>query len=86
MPRYPVLPAAHDALLEDLLENAERAAGGSPAPPPPLPRMLRVANAVEGGLIRLRRNPLGSIVPGTLGGDRRPARGLGARLALAGRE
>jgi hypothetical protein len=32
--------------------------GGSPAPRPPLPRLLRVADAVEGGLIRLRRNPL----------------------------
>jgi Protein of unknown function (DUF3995) len=66
MPVYPVLLAAHDALLEDLLDNAERAAGGSPAPPPPLPPVLRVANAVEGGVIRLRRNPLGWIVPGTL--------------------
>jgi hypothetical protein len=58
MPLYPVLLAAHDALVEDLLDNAERAAGGSPAPPPPLPRLLRVANAVEGGLLRLRRAPL----------------------------
>jgi hypothetical protein len=61
-----VLLAAHDALLEDLLDNAERAAGGSPAPRPPLPRLLRVADAVEGAVIRLRRDPLASIVPGTL--------------------
>ena len=64
MPLHPVLRAAHDALLEDLLDNAERAAGGSPAPPPLLP--VRIANAVEGGVIRLRRDPLGWIVPGTL--------------------
>ena len=63
LPLSPVLRAAHDALLEDLLDNAERAAGGCPAPPPPLPRRLRVANAVEGGVIRLRRNPLGWLVP-----------------------
>ena len=66
MPVYPVLRVAHDALLEDLLDNAERAAGGSPAPPPALPRLVRLANAVEGGVIRLRRNLLGWIVPGTL--------------------
>jgi Protein of unknown function (DUF3995) len=66
LPLYPVLLAAHDALLEDLLDNAERAAGGSPAPPPPLPRLIRVADAVEGGVIKLRRDPLGWIVPGTL--------------------
>jgi uncharacterized protein YndB with AHSA1/START domain len=66
LPLYPVLRAAHDAQIEDLLDNAERAAGGSPAPPPPLPRLLPVANAVEGGVIPLRRNALGWIVPGTL--------------------
>jgi hypothetical protein len=66
LPLYPVLLAAHDALIEDLLDNAERAAGGSPAPPPPLPRLLRVADAVERGIIALRRDPLGWIVPGTL--------------------
>jgi uncharacterized protein YndB with AHSA1/START domain len=58
-----VLRAAHDALLEDLLDNAERATGGSPAPPPPLPRPIRIANAVEGGVIRLRRR-----VPGGTSG------------------
>jgi hypothetical protein len=58
LPVHRVLLAAHDALLEDLLDNAERATGGSPAPRPPLPRLLRIADAVEGGLIRLRRNPL----------------------------
>jgi hypothetical protein len=56
-----VLRAAHDALLEDLLDNAERAAGGNPAPPAPLPLAIRIANAVEGGVIRLRRKPLGGI-------------------------
>jgi hypothetical protein len=61
-----LLLVAHDTLLEDLLDNAERAAGGSPAPRPPLPRLLRVADAVEGGVIRLRRNPLAWIVPGAL--------------------
>jgi hypothetical protein len=66
LPMHRVLLAAHDALIEDLLDNAERATGGSPAPPPPLPRLLRVGDAVEGGLIRLRRNLLGWIVPGTL--------------------
>jgi hypothetical protein len=66
MPLYPVLRAAHDAVVEDLLDNAERAAGGSPAPPPPVPRLVRVAGAVEGGVIRLRRDPLAWIVPGTL--------------------
>jgi hypothetical protein len=56
LPVHRMLLAAHDPLLEDLLDNAERATGGSPAPRPPLPRLLRVADAVEGGLIRLRRN------------------------------
>jgi hypothetical protein len=55
MPLQGLLRAAHGALIEDLLDNAERAVGCSPAPPPPLPRLLRVANAVEGGVIRLRR-------------------------------
>jgi hypothetical protein len=55
MPLYPVLLAAHDALIEDLLDNAERASGGDPAPPPPLPRFLQVANGVEGAVMRLRR-------------------------------
>ncbi len=66
MPLYPVLLAGHDALIEDLLDNAERAAGGCPGEPQPLPRWLRVANAVEAGLIRLRRDALGWLVPGTL--------------------
>jgi hypothetical protein len=66
VPVHRALLAAHDAPLEDLLDNAERATGGSPAPRPPLPRLLRVADAVEGGLIRLRRNKLGWIVSGTL--------------------
>jgi len=65
-PVHRALRAAHDALLEDLLDNAERAAGGNPAAPPPLPRLLRVANVVEGGVIRLRRDPLAWLVPGTL--------------------
>jgi uncharacterized protein YndB with AHSA1/START domain len=63
LPLHRVLRAAHDALLEDLLDNAERATGGSPAPPPPLPRPIRIANAVEGGVIRLRRR-----VPGGTSG------------------
>jgi hypothetical protein len=54
MPMYPVLLTAHNAVIEDLLDNAERAAGGSPAPPPPLPRSVKVANAVEAGVMRLR--------------------------------
>jgi uncharacterized protein YndB with AHSA1/START domain len=54
VPLRGVLLAAHDALLEDLLDNAERATGGDPAPPPPLPRAIRVSNAVEGGFLRLR--------------------------------
>jgi hypothetical protein len=66
LPLYPLLLTAHDALVEDLLDNAERAAGGSPALPPPLPRLVRIANAVESGVIRLRRDPLAWIVPGTL--------------------
>jgi uncharacterized protein YndB with AHSA1/START domain len=60
MPLYPVLRAAHDAVLEDLLDNAERATGGNPAPPPPLPRLVRLADAVEGAVLRLRRNPVAS--------------------------
>jgi hypothetical protein len=32
LPLHPVLLAAHEALIEDLLDNAERAGGGSPAP------------------------------------------------------
>lgn len=65
-PLWRVLRAAHDALLEDLLDNAERACGGTPAPPPPLPRVIRVADAVEGGVLRLRRDPLSWVVPGAL--------------------
>ena len=58
LPVHRVPLATHDALLEDLLDNAERATGDGPAPRPPLPRLVRVADAVEGGLIRLRHNPL----------------------------
>ncbi len=54
----PLLLRMHDTLIRQLLDNAERATGGSPAPRPPLPRLVRVADAVEGGLIRLRHNPL----------------------------
>ena len=61
-----LLRAAHDTLIEDLLDNAERAAGGSPPPRAPVPRVLRVADAIEGGAIRLRRDPLSVFVPGTL--------------------
>jgi uncharacterized protein YndB with AHSA1/START domain len=52
-PLYRVLIKAHDALVEDLLDNAERAVGGRPLPSLPLPRLVRVANAVEGGFVRL---------------------------------
>lgn len=52
-PLYRVLIKAHDALVEDLLDNAERAVGGRPLPSLPLPRLIRVANAVEGGLMRI---------------------------------
>jgi len=84
MALHPVLRAAHDALIEDLLDNAERAAGGSPA-------AAAAAAAPGRQRRRARRHPSAPqparwIVPGTLGGDRRPARGLGARLPLAGRE
>ena len=51
LPVYPVLLASHNAVIEDLLDNAERAAGGSPAPPPRQPWLLRVANALEGALV-----------------------------------
>lgn len=66
VPLYPLLLAGHDALIEDLLDNAERAAGGCPPEPQPLPRRLRIANAVEAGFLRLRRDALGWLVPGTL--------------------
>jgi len=52
-PLHRVLIKAHDALVEDLLDNAERAVGGRPLPTLPLPRLVRVANAVEGGFMRL---------------------------------
>ena len=52
---YRVLLKAHDALVEDLLDNAERAIGGRPLPSLPLPRLVRVANAVEGGFMRIPR-------------------------------
>jgi hypothetical protein len=52
MPVYPVLLAAHDALLEDVLDNAERGAGGSPAPPRPSTRPGRSAGAGQAGAIR----------------------------------
>jgi hypothetical protein len=51
-PLYRVLIKAHDTLVEDLLDKAERATGGRPAAAVPLPRVLRVANAIEGGLLR----------------------------------
>jgi len=54
-PVYRVLLKAHDALVEDLLDNAERATGGRPLPSLPLPRLVRVANAVEGGFMRIPR-------------------------------
>ena len=66
MPLYPVLLAGHDALIEDLLDNAERAAGGCPGEPQPLPRWLRVANAVEAA-DPAAPDALGWLVPGTLG-------------------
>ena len=53
-PLYRVLIKAHDALVEDLLDNAERAVGGRPLPSLPLPRLVRVANAVEGGFMPAR--------------------------------
>ena len=52
-PFYRVLIKAHDTLVEDVLDNAERAVGGRPLPTLPLPRLVRVANAVEGGVMRL---------------------------------
>jgi hypothetical protein len=53
-PFYRVLLKAHDALVEDLLDNAERATGGRVLPTLPLPRLVRIANAVEGGFMRTR--------------------------------
>ena len=53
-PLYRVLIKAHDAQVEDLLDNAERAVGGRPLPSFPLPRLVRVANALEGGFMRSR--------------------------------
>ena len=52
-PLYRVLIKAHDALVEDVLDNAERAVGGRPLPSLPLPRLVRVANALEGGFVRV---------------------------------
>jgi hypothetical protein len=53
-PLYRVLLRAHDALVEDLLDNAERATGGRVLPTLPLPRLVRIANAIEGGFVRAR--------------------------------
>ena len=63
-----VSPAAGGSRRADRrpARQGERAAGGCPGEPQPLPRRLRIANAVEAGLIRLRRNALGWLVPGTL--------------------
>jgi hypothetical protein len=51
-PVAPLLLQAHDALVEDLLDCAQLATGGTVAQPAPRPRWIELSDAVEGMLMR----------------------------------
>jgi hypothetical protein len=56
LPVWPIVRRAHDVLIEELFDRAERATTGRSAAPSRWPVSVRIANANELAMMRHRRN------------------------------